>query len=530
MRFGKLATGEAIGAVLAHTLRAGGRVYKKGRVLDAAAVAALREAGYAEVTVARLEPGDVAEDTAASRVAAAVAGAGVRAAEPFTGRCNLVAEARGLVRVDEPRVSALNRIHESMTVATVAPWALVEAGALVATVKVIPFAASEEVVAASCAVGPLVSLAPLARRAAGVVLTRLPQLSERLLDGPSESLRARMLALGGEVAREIRCGHDEDQVAAAIRELAAAGLAPILLLGASAVTDRGDVIPAAIVRAGGEVERLGMPVDPGNLLVLGRLGEIPVVGVPGCARSAKPSGFDWVLQRLCAGLPVGAADVGAMGVGGLLDEVAARGQPRAGKPSPGGPTVAALVLAAGSSRRMGANKLLLEVDGAPMVARAVDAARGSRARRVLVVTGHDADRVRAALAGRAVELVHNPDHLEGMASSLRAGIAALGGVDGAVVCLGDMPWVRTADIDALIAAFDPAAGREICVAQHDGKRGNPVLWGARHFAEILRLSGDRGARALLEEHAGSVVGVDVGHPGVLLDVDTRDALVEHSGS
>jgi molybdenum cofactor cytidylyltransferase len=174
---------------------------------------------------------------------------------------------------------------------------------------------------------------------------------------------------------------------------------------------------------------------------------------------------------------------------------------------------------------MGENKLLVKVEGAPMVARAVDAARASRASRVVVVTGHQADAVRAVLAGRAVEIVHNPQHAEGMASSLRAGLAAVGAVDGIVVCLGDMPWVSSAVIDQLIAAFDPQAGRDIIVPHHHGKRGNPVLWGKRHFPSISRLSGDSGARSLLEANADSAVSVDIDDAGVLLDVDTREALV-----
>jgi molybdenum cofactor cytidylyltransferase len=526
MRFGPVPIEEAAGAVLAHTLRAPAGVFKKGRVLDGAAVAALRDAGYREVLAARLEPGDVAEDEAAARVGRALAGRGVRAEPPFTGRCNLAAEARGLALIDEGRVLAANRVHESVTVATVPPQALVEEGELVATVKVIPFAAAGEVVDACAAVGPVVSLAPLAPRTAGLVLTRLPALSEKLLDGPSGTLRARVTALGGEVAREIRCPHDEAHVATAISELAGAGCDLILVLGASAVTDRGDVIPAAIVRAGGAVDHLGMPVDPGNLLVLGRRGPVPIVGVPGCARSLRPSGFDRVLQRLCAGLEVTSTDVSAMGVGGLLKENPSRPQPRGGKAAQGRPVVAALVLAAGSSRRMGENKLLVEVEGAPMVARVVDAARASRASRVVVVTGHDAAAVRAALAGRAVEIVHNPEHGEGMASSLRVGLGAVASADGALVCLGDMPWVRTEDLDALLAAFDPAAGRDLCVPFHRGKRGNPVLWGARHFADMMRLAGDAGARALLEARAADVVAVEIDHPGVLLDVDTRAALEE----
>src|SRR5262249_55661367 len=236
------------------------------------------------------------------------------------------------------------------------------------------------------------------------------------------------------------------------------------------------------------------------------------------------SGFDWVLERLCAGLDVSGADIAAMGVGGLLKEIPSRPQPRAPAPEPAPKKIGAVVLAAGLSRRMGANKLLIPVRGAPMVARAVDALLESPARPVVVVLGHQAGEVRAALAGRAVTFVDNPDYATGLSTSLRAGIAALGAVDGAIVCLGDMPWVRAEHVKALIAAFDPGAGRTICVPVHEGKRGNPVLLGARHFAAVQRLTGDVGARALIEEHADEVCAVPVGDGGVTIDVDTREML------
>jgi molybdenum cofactor cytidylyltransferase len=523
MKFGKTPLAEAAGAVLAHTLRLRGGVLKKGRLLGEPELAALAAAGVAEVVAARLEPGDVREDEAAARVAHAIAGAGVRCAEAFTGRCNLFAAARGVVVVDGAAVDRLNRLDESLTMATVAPYAVVDEGEMVATVKIIPFAARADVVAAGAAVGPLVRVAPLRARSAGVVLTRLPGMSESLVDGPSRTLRARLEALGSGVGRELRCDHDESAVAAAIAELGDAGLDPILVLGASAITDRADVVPAGLVRAGGEIAHLGMPVDPGNLLVLGRRGAVPVVGVPGCARSLKPSGFDWVLERLCAGLEVTGADIAAMGVGGLLKENPSRPQPRA--PSAAAPKrVGAVVLAAGLSRRMGANKLLIPIAGTPMVARAVDALLESPARPIVVVLGHQAAEVRAALAGRAVTFADNPDYAAGLSTSLRAGIAALGAVDGAIVCLGDMPWVRADHVRALIAAFDPAGGRTICVPVHEGKRGNPVLLGARHFAAVQRLTGDVGARALIEEHADEVCAVPVADGGITIDVDTRDVL------
>lgn len=184
--------------------------------------------------------------------------------------------------------------------------------------------------------------------------------------------------------------------------------------------------------------------------------------------------------------------------------------------------VGAVVLAAGLSRRMGAvNKLLLEVDGAPMVARCVDAVLASVARPVVVVTGHEQARVRAALAGRELSFVHNPEPAQGLATSLRCGIAALGDeLDGAVVCLGDMPWVSAEHIDALIEAFATSGERAICVPTFEQTRGNPVLWPARYFAEVRALTGDRGARSLLAIYADDVCEVPVSDPGVTRDVDT----------
>jgi len=206
----------------------------------------------------------------------------------------------------------------------------------------------------------------------------------------------------------------------------------------------------------------------------------------------------------------------------------APGRVRGGAPgrmtggAPGEIRVGAVVLAAGLSQRMGgANKLLAELAGAPLVARAVDALLASRARPVVVVTGHEAERVRAALAGRALAFAHNADYAAGLAGSLGAGIAALGGgVDGALVCLADMPWVQAQHADALIEAFEADPARPICVPVHEGRRGHPVLWPARRFAEIAALRGDLGARALLGTHAAEVRSVPVGDPGVLRDVDT----------
>src|SRR5262249_12141907 len=202
-----------------------------------------------------------------------------------------------------------------------------------------------------------------------LVLTRLPGTAETVLDRAAASQRERVARIGGSVVGEVRTAHDEGAVADALATLVE-DCSLILVLGASAIADRADVVPAAIVRAGGTVDEVGMPVDPGNLLCLGRRGAVPIVGVPGCARSLRPSGFDWVLERVCAGLPVSARDLMTMGVGGLLVEAPSRPQPRLGpEAEPHAPTIAAVVLPAGRPSRQGGDKPPPPVCGKPSLGR-----------------------------------------------------------------------------------------------------------------------------------------------------------------
>jgi molybdenum cofactor cytidylyltransferase len=366
-----------------------------------------------------------------------------------------------------------------------------------------------------------------------MVLTATPGMKPVIIDKTIEVTRTRVESLGGtlDADRVIRTGHDQAEVTQAIKTLLAKGCEIVLVSGASAIVDRRDVIPAAIVAAGGAIDHFGMPVDPGNLMLVAHHGGIPVLGLPGCARSPKLNGIDWILERLYAGVPVTRADVMRMGTGGLLKDVAGRPMPRAEASEPTkaparAPRIAALVLAAGQSRRMGrVNKMLADVGGKPMVVRAVEAALASKARPVVVVTGHEAERVRGALAGKDVAMVRNPDYEKGLSTSLKRGLAALpADVDGAVVCLGDMPGVSAGHIDRLIAAFDPVEGREICLPTFNGKRGNPVLWSKRFFKEMSEIAGDTGARHLLGEHADSLCEVAMPDDGVLVDLDTPEAL------
>jgi len=191
--------------------------------------------------------------------------------------------------------------------------------------------------------------------------------------------------------------------------------------------------------------------------------------------------------------------------------------------SAAGPPVAAVLLAAGRSTRMGAaNKLLADVGGKPMLRWAAEAALASRARPLIVVTGHEAAGVSAALTGLDAVLVVNPEFAKGLSTSLKAGIAAVPAkCEAALVLLGDMPCIEASHLDRLIEAFAPGA---IVVPMHEGRQGNPVLWPRSCFPEILQLEGDAGAKQLIAAHADGVREVEMGAAGIFADVDTPEEL------
>lgn len=530
MKFGAVKVADALGATAVHSIRQGELVLKKGTLIGEKEIAALLAAGVTEIVVARLEAGDVSEDEAAGDIAVALKGEGVRLDRAFTGRCNLFAERAGVLVVDRDAVDRLNRVDEAVTVATLAAFKPVVEGEMIATVKIIPFgvaaAARDRAVVEAGRAKPVIRVAPYTIKKVGIVSTLLPGLAPKVIDKTLKITEARIAPAGATIVAEKRVPHEQAALAKAIAEVRAAGAELVIVFGASAIADRRDVIPMAVETAGGAIEHFGMPVDPGNLMLVGRIAGQPVIGAPGCARSPKENGFDWILMRLLAGLPVTRADITGMGVGGLLMEIVTRPQPRAEKEPQKGRRIAAVVLAAGRSTRMGAiNKLIAEIGGKPLVRIAAEQALTSQAAPVIVVTGHEKEKVEAALAGLPVRFAHNPDYAEGLGSSLKAGIAAVPKeADGAIVCLGDMPQVDAGLIDKLIAAFDPEKGALVVVPSIDGRRGNPVLWSRRFFPDLMAVQGDIGARHLIGSYAEAVVEVPLKGAAALTDVDTPESL------
>ncbi len=534
MFFGSLPVAETEGAMLAHGMRFPDKAFKKGHVLTLADIGVLTANGINQVTVARLDSSDVAEDAAADNLAAEITGDLIDVSRSFTGRVNFFAKANGLLTYPVAHLQAFNRVDESITLAALPPNTPVSAGQMIATLKIIPFAIPRSALEIARSVAKhgrdrLFSVVAFQTLNVGLIQTRLPGTKPTVLEKTTDVTRARLAALDCSLVSDQVVDHSVQQLSRAIKAMLRDGVEMVLISGASAVVDRRDIVPAAIEHAGGQVEHFGMPVDPGNLMLFGRIGKIPAIGLPGCARSPKLNGFDWVLQRVVAGVPLGSKEIMSMGLGGFLKEIPIRPLPRADaadRPQARAPRIAIIVLAAGQSRRMGKdNKLVADVNGTAMVRHTLENIAGVVPDEPIVVTGHEADMVTAALVGLDLKIVHNPKFAAGLSTSLVTGLGALDDeVDGALVCLADMPRVSREDIKKLIAAFDPIENRAICVPTFRGKRGNPVLWGREFFDPMSRVSGDVGARHLIGAHDDKVVEVEVDSDGVILDVDTPEML------
>ncbi len=337
MKFGQVPVGEAVGAVAAHSVRAGDVVVKKGTLVTSEIAQTLAQAGIETLIAARFEPGDIAEDEAALRLARALAGSDIAVEAPFTGRSNLYAESAGVLLIDADAIHGLNAVDEGMTAATLPAYKPVVAGEMLGTIKIIPYALPEVLLQKGIerAGKNALRIAPYTRRMVGVVSTTLPGLKPSVIDKTLAVLAKRLEPTGARIVQERRVPHEVEALTLELASQTNSDADLIVVFGASAIADRRDVIPAAIERAGGRVEHFGMPVDPGNLLLIGSIAGKPVIGAPGCARSPKENGFDWILHRLLANVSVTRADIMSLGVGGLLMEIVSRPQPREGGESEG---------------------------------------------------------------------------------------------------------------------------------------------------------------------------------------------------
>ncbi len=528
MKFGEFPLSQLVGAYLAHSVRLPSGLLKKGHILTDFDLANLAKNNITNVMAAILEPGDVTENDAARKISEYISGDQVTCADAFTGRVNLYAAEDGMIVINEKAVNALNHMDEAITLATITQNAIVHKGQMIATVKIIPFAVKGELIEKISAeiAGSLIALHPFRPQKAIMVQTMLDGTAEKLFEKAMRVMTHRLAVFGASLTDEIRCHHEETTLAEQLANLADGDQDITLIMGASAITDRNDVIPAAIISAGGEIVQYGMPVDPGNLMLLAKLRGKWVLGLPGCSRSPKLNGIDLILSRISAGVDVTGLDVMSMGVGGLLSEYAGRPQPRERKKKmPMTKNIAALILAAGQSRRMGQeNKLLLPFKDETVLSHVLGQIQQAGIREIFAVTGHQRQEVEEELSCHEVIFFHNDLYAEGMSTSVKLGIASLpDNIDAVLIILGDMPNISADILKQIMANYNPAVGRSIIIPRHNGKRGNPILWDSEFFDEFERLEGDMGAKILLNEYPEYIEEVDVGSDAIFLDIDTFEA-------
>lgn len=471
-------------------------------------------------------PDLLSENQAAHIIAYAFSSQSIWADVPKNGRCNLYAADNGLLTIDPDKITHFNTDNATCQIATKAANTAIIKNQKIASIKTIPRTVTKEKldeqlkkISTPCTI----KIKPYIKRKVGLIQTyTLPDSFDRLYS-TTISLSKQLADTNSNISAEIHCIHTPEEIKNSINELCTRQLDAILIIGPKTATSNKDPIPSGILKSGGQISQFGIPTAPGNLLIIGKRGSTTLLGLPGCSRSLKRNGLNLILEHFAAGNPLTATKIAKMGVGGLLDTSIDQAQESLPKSN-----IAIIILAAGCSKRMGAtNKLLININGSPIINYVIEAAINSFANEIIVVTGHESELIRNNLKSykNKIKFIHNPNYTDGMSGSLCKGIDALSyNVDGAIFCQADMPLLHTHHFNRLIAAFSKGNDSSICTPTHKNQRGNPVLWGRSHFMKFKNLTGDTGAKHLLAHNSEHITEVIMNDDATLIDIDTRDEL------
>ena len=323
MKLELLPTNSTGGKILCHNIDdgKGGKAFAKGHLIQRGDIARLQELGHDSVYVVTLDEHDVHEDTAATRLALAVKGSGVEVTKATTGRVNLLAMQRGIVTLNVQALESVNGV-DGLTVAALREHSVVEAGKIVATVKIIPYAVSEKDLRFAEDIGQfgegIVRVQPILPAKVAIVLASSETAREHVVANFEAPLRERVTALGCNPLPTVVVAEEPVAIARAITDALQQHASVIIIAGQTSIMDNNDITPQGIRLAGGKIECFGAPVEPGNLLLLANVRGVPVLGAPGCARSHQTNVIDLVLPRLLAGELLAQRDIRALGNGGLL--------------------------------------------------------------------------------------------------------------------------------------------------------------------------------------------------------------------
>lgn len=530
MRFLELPVAETLQCYLAHSCRVGQRRVAKGTQIDASLIEQLQVADIHTITVAQLDASDVHEDAAAHELALALSGRHVTASTARTGRVNLHADAEGLFLFCRDTLLALNAVDERITCATLDENRWVTKGRMLATIKIIPYAVSrvqlDKVLGIVAQASQRLSIHVAHSKTVALIQTRLPSLKETVLDKTFEVTRQRLQQRGSLLLLERRCKHNTQALSTSIKDVMKQAPDCLIITGASAISDRADVIPQSIELAGGSVQRFGIPIDPGNLLLLAEIKGTTVLGAPGCARSPKDNGLDRVLDRLVCELPVHNDWLNTLSIGGLLDEDVTRPALRQeASPVHSGAAqlrIGAFVLAAGHARQVAGKSHSTSIrspldvwQGKPIVEHVLSQLDQTEFERTLVVTGQNNSDIADLSLKDTTILINNPDWEKGLGYSIAAGVRQLLDCDAIMVFLGNAPPVSTSTVEQLRQHYLAHPETRMLVPSHRGKPGNPVLISNVFFDSLLALRGDSGARFIQRCYPDSVKYLAVDDPMVL---------------
>jgi molybdenum cofactor cytidylyltransferase len=526
MDFRPLSPFAAIDWHLAHSIVVGGKRLPKGSLITRACADAIAGEGITEIQAYRLGEDDIGENEIADQIATLISGENTTASGATRGRVDLRASKAGIISI--PRnFEEINRIDEGLTVATLKRDVGVGIGDLIATIKIIPYGLPRHVIDSVKSSCSALSIQPYKPYNIAVINSDTSQTSG--------AITQRIENTSGKLLEKIQSDHSTHSLKNAIQQCAInPAIDLILLVGKSAIADRRDTVPSSLEAANGKVLHLGMPADPGNLLMLGEINKKQVIGVPSCAKSPARNGFDMVLEEFAANRSLSVDYIKQAGIGGLLKPQAKNTKDRTRDTQKS--TIrendkgAAILLAAGASSRAPINKLLAKINGqtvASISAQNLADAITLNSRNIAVVTGRDAVDVEQSIGLNDVDFVCNTAFEAGISTSLKMGLERIAvDIELVLVALADMPFIKPATIDTLFIMAKEMPDRDIFVPTFNGKRGNPVLWRKSIFDDLKALEGDMGGKQLMKKYADRVHLVPVDDPGVLIDLDTQEALAQ----
>ena len=522
---------ESLGSVIAQTYNLPGKTISKGTFVTSEIVDYFKEGEVQNMICAVPDNGDIHEDEAANIISNAIDRSHIYIESASTGRVNFKSRSLCLVRYKRDLIKKVNLVDESIAFSIVEHNQLLAKNDLIATLKIIPFFTQKKYVDQVISIldkNELFKTHSLNKKEVSLIQTSFEWQKKSMFKATSNVTRNRLEALDCSLNEEKLIRHDYKVLCSEIRSSIKSGIDILLISGASAITDRSDYIPKAILSEGGEIIQYGLAVDPGNLLLVGKIGKTTIIGMPGCARSPKLNGFDWVLQLLMADIPVVKEELAEMGAGGLLMEIASRPLPRAlaKNVNKQEKKIMGVILAAGNSTRMGKdNKLLRNIGDAPLIRNLAIEILKSDLDSCSIVLGYQSDKVADVIKDLNVNLILNPLWKEGQASSLRAAINTLDSTySDLLIMLGDLPGIKSSHINSIIEEHLLTDNRKskITIPSFKGQKGNPVIWGRSFFHDLSNLEGDVGGRTLFSEHPAAINILEMNDPWVVKDADTPE--------